>query len=90
MPHPRGKPRSMHCSEDTYHVSEKVTRRSQTGTSILFNQAPFMWMGKKHNLVETSTFGSEFTALKLAVKLVIAFQYKLHKFEVPLQGTTYI
>ena len=47
-----------------------------------------MWMSKKHNSVETSTFGSEFTALKLAVKLVIALQYKLRMFGVPLEGPT--
>ena len=47
-----------------------------------------MWMGKKHNLVETSTFGSEFTALKLAVELVIELQYKLRMFGVPLEGHT--
>ena len=31
-----------------------------------------MWLSKKQNLVETLTFGSEFTALKLTVELVIA------------------
>ena len=45
-----------------------------------------MWLSKKHNLVETLTFVSEFTALKLAVKLVIALRYKLRMFEVPLEG----
>ena len=47
-----------------------------------------MWLGKKQNLVETSTFGSDFTALKLAVELVIAFWYKLRMFGVPLEGPT--
>ena len=34
------------------------------------------------------TFGSEFTALKLAVELVIALRYKLRDFGVPLEGPT--
>ena len=51
----------------------------------LLQQAPVMWLSKKHNSVETLTFGSEFTALKLAVKLVIALRYKLRIFLVTLK-----
>ena len=47
-----------------------------------------MWLSKKQNSVETLTFGFEFTALKLAVKLVIAFRHKLRMFGVPLEGPT--
>ena len=39
-------------------------------------------------MVKTSTFGSEFTALKLTVDLVIALWYKLRMFGVPLEGPT--
>ena len=53
---------------------KKVTRRSKTGILILCDQAPLMWLNKKQNSVETSTFGSEFTALKLTVELVIALR----------------
>ena len=74
MPQPRGKPMSMHFFEDADHASDKVTRGSQTVILIFCNQAPVMWMIKKQNSVETSTFGSEFTALKLAVELVISLQ----------------
>ena len=45
-----------------------------------------MWLSKTHSSVEMSTFISEFTALKLAVELVIALQYKMHMFGVPLEG----
>ena len=47
-----------------------------------------MWLRKKHNSVETSTFGYRFTALKLAVELVIALQYKLRMFGVPIKVPT--
>ena len=49
-----------------------------------------MWLSKKHNLVEMSTFVSDFTALKLAVELAIALRYKLCMFGVPLEGPTEI
>ena len=38
--------------------------------------------------METSTFGSEFTALKNAVELVEALRYKLLMFGVPIEGPT--
>ena len=79
---------STHCFEDAHHVSYKVTRRPQKGILIFCNRAPVMWLSKKQNLVETSTFGSEFTALKLTVDLVIALQYKLRMFGVPIKGPT--
>ena len=60
----------------------------KTGILIFCNQAPVMWLGKKQNSFETLTFASEFTALKLAVELVIALQYKLRMFGVPLKGPT--
>ena len=47
-----------------------------------------MRLSKKQNSDETSTFGSKFTALKLAVELVITLQYKLRMFVVPLEGPT--
>ena len=65
---------STHCFEDSYHASEKVTRRSQIGILIIYNRSAVMWLRKKQNSVKTSTFGSDFTALKLAVELVIALQ----------------
>ena len=47
-----------------------------------------MWLSKQYNSVETLTFRSDFTALKLAVKLVIALQYKLYIFGVPIKVPT--
>ena len=41
---------------------------------------------KRQNSVETSTFGSEFTAMKQAVELIKALRYKLRMFGVPIEG----
>ena len=78
----------MHCFGDSYHASDKVTSISHTGILIFCNQAPVMWMSKKHNSVETLTIRSEFIALKLAVDLVISLQYNLRIFGVPLEIPT--
>ena len=72
MPKPHGISVSTHFFVDANHVGNKVTCRSQTGILIFFNKAPIIAFSKRQNTVETSTFGSEFTALKNAFKLVEA------------------
>ena len=87
MPEPRGKEVGIHCFVDASHASDKVTRRSQTGILIFVNRAPIIAFSKRQNSVETSTFGSEFTAMKQAIELVKGLKYKLRMFGVPLEGT---
>ena len=38
--------------------------------------------------METSTFGSEFVAMRIAVELIEALPYKLRMFGIPLDGPT--
>ena len=67
-PEPRGKPVQINCFVDADHAGNTITRRSQTGILIFLNMAPIYWFSKKQNTVETSTFLSEFVALKIASK----------------------
>ena len=73
---------------DADHAGNWVTRRSQTGILIFVNRAPIMWYRKQQNTVETSTFGSEFVALKISVELIEALRYKLRMFGIPIDGPT--
>jgi hypothetical protein len=82
----RGNPVSIHCFVDADHASNRVTRRSQTGILIFLNRAPIIWHSKRQNTVESSTFGSEFVAMKTAVELLQALRCKLRWFGVPLDG----
>jgi hypothetical protein len=86
MPETRGKEVEIHCFVDADHAGDQVTRRSHTGILIFCNCAPIIWYSKKQNTVETSTFGSEFIALKTAVKLIEAMMYKLRMFRIPIAG----
>ena len=90
MPKPRGNSVSTHCFVDANHAGNKVTCRSQTGILIFVNKAPTIALSKRQNTVETSTFSSEFTALKNAVELIEALRYKLRMFGVPIDGPTNI
>ena len=69
-PEPRGNGVIMPCFCDADHAGNKVTRRSQTGIIIFVNRAPIIWFSKRQNTVETSTFGSEFVAARIAVELI--------------------
>jgi hypothetical protein len=63
-----------------------VTRRSTTGFLIYLCVKPVVWCSKRHNTVESSTFGSEFVALRIATEKVEALRTKLRQFGVPIDG----
>jgi hypothetical protein len=51
---------------DANHAGNVVTRRSHTGILLYLESTPIMWQSHRQNTVETSTFGSEFVALRTA------------------------
>ena len=87
-PEPRGRPVQVNCFEDSDHAGNTVTRRSQTGILLYLNSAPIVWYSKRQNTVESSTFGSEFVALRIASDLIISLRYKLRMFGIPIDGPT--
>jgi Reverse transcriptase (RNA-dependent DNA polymerase) len=85
-PEARGPEVQVNCFVDADHAGNRVTRRSHTGVLIFCNKAPILWYSKRQNTVETSTFGSEFIALKIATELIQALRYKLRMMGVALDG----
>ena len=84
-PKARGNSVTMTCYVDANHAGCRVTRRSHTGVIIFVNRAPIIWYSKHQNTVESSTFGSEFVAMRIAVvDLIEALRYKLRMFGVPI------
>jgi hypothetical protein len=53
---------------DAAFATDLITRRSTTGIIIFVNGAPILWYFKRQAKVETSTYGSEFTALRIAIE----------------------
>ena len=86
MPEARGNAVDISAFVDADHAGNRVTRRSHTGIIIYVNMAPIVWYSKRQNTVETSTFGSEFVALKIAVELIESLIYKLRMFGIPIEG----
>jgi hypothetical protein len=86
MPVPLGLPVEVSCFVDANHAGNVVTRRSHTGLIIFVQNAPIIWYSKKQNTVESSTFGLELVALRVARDLISALRIKLRLFGVPLKG----
>lgn len=77
------------CYVDADHAGDRVTRRSHTGIIIFVNNMPILWHSKKQSTVESSTFGSEYIALRQATEMIEGLRYKLRTFGVPLDGPAY-
>ena len=86
MPTPLGPLLILTAFVDANHAGNRVTRRSQTGFIIYGNSTPPMWFSKKQSTIETSTFGSEFVALRLCSESLSALRYKLRTFRVNIKG----
>jgi len=61
-----------------------------TGIIVFLNGATVKWYSKWQNTVESSTFGSEFVALKIAMEMNCAICYKLWMMGVPIKGPSYV
>lgn len=88
MPPPRGKAVQLSFFCDAAHATCLVTRRSTTGIIFFLCGAPISWYSKRQNTVESSVFGSEFVALKIAIEQNEALRYKLRMMGVPICGPT--
>jgi hypothetical protein len=88
LPMARGRSVTMTAFVDASHAANKVTRRSHTGFIIFINRAPIIWYSKRQNTVESSSFSSEFIAMKNCVEHISALRYKLRMFGVEMNETT--
>ena len=88
MPNPQGKMASITCYVDADHARDNVTRRSVTGIVLLINNTPMMYLSKRQGTVETSTYGSELVASRIAVDMIIEQRYKLRMLGIKLEKTS--
>ena len=89
-PPARGKSVQINVYADADHAGDRLTRRSHTGIVVFVNMSPISWFSKKQNTVETSTFGSEYVALRITIEKVISLRYKLRMMGVSIDGSANI
>ena len=64
LPTPLRKGFTLRVFVDSDHAGDQVTRRSRTMFLVYLNNFLIYWSSKKQTTVETSSFGSEFMAVK--------------------------
>lgn len=87
---PRGIGFRMTVYVDADHAGDLITRRSRTGFIVFLNNSPIYWTSKKQNSVETSSFGSEFMAMKHCCEYVRGLRIKLRLMGIPCEEPTFI
>ena len=86
MPKPKGEAVKLTGYFDADHASDVVSRRSVTGVMMMANSTPVRWLCKRQNTVETSTYGSEIVASRIAIDIAVEMRYKLRMMGVPIDG----
>ena len=73
---------------DADHAHGLVARRSITGILLMLNNTPVRWVSKRQKTVETSTYGSELVASRIATELILEVRFMLRSLGVGLDGPT--
>ena len=88
MPIPKGKEAKITIFVDADHARDKITRRSITGVLVFINNTPVKWYCKRQKTVETSTYGSELVAARIAVEIILEVRFTLRMMGVPVEKTS--
>ena len=86
----RGLGVKVNANVDSDHAGDNITRRSRTGYVIFLNSSPIYFHTKKQGRIETSTFGSEFIAMKQCCEYIRGLRYKLRMMGIGVDGPAYI
>jgi hypothetical protein len=62
---------------DAYQSFNLDTRRFIKLILVILNNNPIIWMSKREKTLETSTYGSEFAASRIATELIFEIRYLL-------------
>ena len=73
---------------DADHAHDQVTRRLVTGIVLFLNNTPIRYISKRQKTVESSTYGSELVASRIATELIIEVRCMLRDLGVPIDGPT--
>ena len=83
-PSPKGKAVRVWGEKDSDNAHDLETRRSVTGFTIYMNNSLVKAYSKRQSTVETSTYGSEIVAARIAIESLIATRYSLRMLGVPV------
>ncbi|MGH2412903.1 MAG: reverse transcriptase domain-containing protein, partial [Microcystaceae cyanobacterium] len=88
FPQPAGRSSRITVFVDADHASNLADRRSITGIIIFVDNALYKYVSKRQGTIESSTFGAEFAAMRVAVEESIAVQNTLRSLGIPTEPVT--
>jgi Reverse transcriptase (RNA-dependent DNA polymerase) len=88
IPKPLGVEMNTICYVDADHAHDTVTRRSVSGILLFLNGLPVKWYSKRQKTIETSSYGSELVAARIAIELIQELRYKLRMLGIPVTTST--
>ena len=86
LPAAKGKAVKITVYVDANHAHDQVNRRLVTGIILFLNNMPVRAIRKRQKTVETSTYGSELVAARLATELIMETRCMLRCLGVKLDG----
>ena len=86
MTEPLGRPVYVGYFADADNGINVITRHPHSGILLYINNALMKSFRKRQNAVDSSTFGSELIALRIARNMIAEIRIKLKLFGVPLGG----
>ena len=87
---PLGKEFFIRVFVDADFAGDDISRRSRIGFLVMLNGAPVYWHTKKQGSCETSSFGSEFVAMKQLCEYLKGLRYKLRMMGIPVSNPCFI
>ena len=88
LPKPLGKELETSIFFDADHAHDVTTRRSITGLIVMVGSTPVHWVSRRQGCIATSTYCSEFMAMRSAVEEAMALRYMLRCLGVPVTEPT--
>jgi hypothetical protein len=73
---------------DSDHAHDKVTGRSISGIIVMVGRTPIIWKSRRQGAVQTSTYGAEFCAMRMATEEAISIRYMLQSLGIPITQPT--
>lgn len=86
LPEAKGRSVNISCFVDADHARDQVTRKSVSGVIMFLNSTPIAWISKRQNTCETSTYGSEMVAARIAAEKIMEIRWNLRALGVPIDG----
>ena len=89
-PKARGSGFVMSAFVNSNHAGDLLTSRSRTGFLIYLNSDLIHWNSKKLTSIETSSFGSDFMAMKHVTEYIKGLRYKFRMVGITVVGCDFI